>query len=115
MPNKTKSSRDVTQDKEAEQALRKRNAELEAKVAQRTAQLAEATEQLNSVFDAAGDGISVNSLDGKIVAVNDAFVRLHGYSSKVEIIGRHGLDFVAERDRARLEENARQVVVTGKA
>ena len=48
---KTKSHRDVSAGKKAEEVQRKLNAELEEKLAQRTAQLSEATEQLNSIFD----------------------------------------------------------------
>ena len=60
----------------------------------------ESQEKLRIIFDTIGVGITVVDIAGNIVDVNDTVLRMKGYSRK-EVIGRYGLDFVVERDRAR--------------
>ncbi len=75
-------SRDITERKRMEQAIQ------------------ESQEKLRIVFDTIGEGITVVDLAGNIMDVNETVLRMKGYSRK-ELIGRYGLDFVAEIDRAR--------------
>jgi len=42
----------------------------------------ESEEHYRVLFDRANDGIFVSSLDGNLVAVNEAFARMHGYSAE---------------------------------
>ncbi len=60
----------------------------------------ESREKLRVVFDSIGDGITVVDLAGNIIDVNETVLRIKGYSRE-DVIGRYGLDFVAEKDRAR--------------
>lgn len=76
---------DITERKRAEEALR------------------ESQEKLRTVFDSIGDGITVLDLAGNIVDVNETVLRIKGYDRE-DVIGRFGLDFVAEKDHARATE-----------
>ncbi len=46
------------------------------------AQLRDAAQKYSSLFDTTSDGIWINDLDGKIVEVNEAYVRMSGFSKK---------------------------------
>jgi PAS domain S-box-containing protein len=76
---------DITQQKQAEEALR------------------ESEEKLRTVFDSIGDGITVLDLAGNIIDVNETVLRIKGYNRE-DVIGRFGLDFILEKDRARATE-----------
>jgi PAS domain S-box-containing protein len=73
---------DINEQKQAQEALR------------------ESQEKLRTVFDSIGDGITVLDLAGNIIDVNETVLRIKGYNRE-DVIGRFGLDFVAEKDHAR--------------
>jgi PAS domain S-box-containing protein len=65
------------------QMLENRNRELESEVAERRRmadELREREQQYRGVFDATTDGLMISTLEGKIVEVNDAAARMHGYT-----------------------------------
>ena len=81
--------RDITGRRKAEESLRQLKAGLERRVAERTAKLESACQSLREseeryriLFDRATDGIFLLAEDGKLVAVNRSFARMHGYSVK---------------------------------
>jgi two-component system sensor histidine kinase UhpB len=76
---------DITEHKQAEEALR------------------QSQQKLRTVFDSIGDGITVLDLAGNIIDVNETVLRIKGYNRE-DVIGRFGLDFVAEKDRTRATE-----------
>jgi len=80
-------AKDITEQKRAEGALK------------------DSEEKLRTTFETMSDGIAVTDVFGNIVEVNEATVRLHGYSSREDIIGRNALDFIAEKDRAKAGED----------
>jgi PAS domain S-box-containing protein len=76
---------------ESNRALERLNAELETKVADRTADLLETNEQLKkfkTISDRASYGNIITGLDGKVLYVNEAFAAMHGYRID-EVEGRH--------------------------
>jgi len=79
------SLRDITERKQVEAALQ------------------ESQDKLRTVFDSIGDGVTVLDLAGTIVDVNETVLRIKGYNRE-DVIGRFGLDFVPENDRARATE-----------
>lgn len=54
-----------------------------------------------SILNASPDDITVTDLEGKIELVSPAGVKLTGYDSKDEIIGRNILEFIPPEDRER--------------
>jgi diguanylate cyclase (GGDEF)-like protein/PAS domain S-box-containing protein/putative nucleotidyltransferase with HDIG domain len=62
--------------------------------------LRESEEKLRIMFSSIEDGIVVVDLSGNIIDVNQATLRLHGYSSRDELIDRKSLELIAEESRA---------------
>jgi len=67
--------------------VRQHAAEMEQRVAERTAELQKERNQLQTVFDSAGDGIQIMDLDYRVEYCNPAAERIAGYR-RDEIIGR---------------------------
>lgn len=66
-------------------------------------------EKLRSLFDSLADGVIVTDLDGQIVEVNDAVLRILGLEAKGEILEENILTFFAEKDRERVRGSLSQV------
>jgi PAS domain S-box-containing protein len=81
-------TRDISERKRMEQALR------------------ESEEKLRIMFESMRDAVVLTDLNGLVIEVNDATVRMHGYNSKEDIIGRNGLELVAEKDHPKVINGA---------
>lgn len=81
-------SRDITERKKVQEALR------------------ESEEKLRVIFDSMGDAATVVDLQDNITDCNEAAVRLHGFGSKSELIGRKASELVAPVDRERAVKDA---------
>jgi PAS domain S-box-containing protein len=88
-------SRDITERKEAEEALKEKR------------------EQLQKMFESVTDGISVVDLNGIIAEVNQRTVEMHGYKSRDEFLGKSAFALVAPRDHDRIAANMRRAVRRG--
>jgi PAS domain S-box-containing protein len=85
----------ITERREAEEALRKKHQELESRIEQRTAELLRANEELRRlgrqnklILVSAGEGIFGVDSEGRFTFVNPAAAEMLGYEHK-ELIGRH--------------------------
>jgi len=87
--------RDITERKRAEQALQASN------------------EKIRGMFESSTDSITFTDLQGNIVEVNEAAVRLHGYEDRSEMIGLSAFALIAEQDRAFAAENLQETATTG--
>ncbi len=91
--------KNITERKLAEQLSREYKQNLEAQVAQRTAEIAKAEEKFSKAFRLSPNAIS----DGCHIEVNESFCQMIGYSH-AEIIGKTAVELnfwatLAERDR----------------
>lgn len=75
------------------QAEQRYAAELEQRVAERTAELAAQSRRLQAILDSAGEGIQIMDRDGRVLYVNPAAERLTGFTA-AEVVG-HSTRFIA--------------------
>jgi len=70
-------------------------------------------EKLRAVFDSIEEAITVTDIEGNIIDANLAAIRNSGFRSKKGIIGKNGLEFVAEKDRAQCARDIKHMAETG--
>jgi PAS domain S-box-containing protein len=109
---------DLTDQVRAEESLRRLNAELEERVAERTAALESANRELRKAIEEVQDlyenaPVAYHSLDaeGIYVRVNDTELRWLGYT-RDEMIGRHASEFTT-LDLDELDDRVRQNIRDG--
>jgi PAS domain S-box-containing protein len=95
-------SRDITRQKQAEEALKKLNEELELRVNERTVQLAESEEKYRSLVENANEVITIVQ-DGIIKFFGGKASELTGYLPE-EVISKSFLDVVFPDDRQKAME-----------
>ena len=101
--------RDVTEHSRMQKELERYSKHLEDLVEERTLSLKESEERLNTIIQASPEGIVVTDLKGAIVDCNQAVLRLCGYSSKAELVGRSTLELIAKKDQEIVSETLRRL------
>ncbi len=71
--------------------------------------LKESEERLRAMFDSARDGIIIIDLEGNMLQLNDAVLKMTGYSRE-ELIGKSALAFVADDDRMKVIGDMAQTI-----
>lgn len=102
--------RDVTERKQAEEALRALNETLEQRVAERIHALQESEERYRDLFDNASDMIATLTLDEVVTSINRAFSQCLGYARE-DIVGRSWRQFATPASATLVNERIRRVVV----
>ncbi len=92
--------RDITERKQAEEALRQLNVELEQRVAEQTAEIRRQSAYHRSLIEASLDPLVTIGPDGKITDVNAATERVTGLA-RGELIGTDFSDYFTEPDQAK--------------
>ena len=77
--------------------------------------LRESEEKLRFIFEAIGDGVTILDMQGNIVEVNEAAVRMGGHTSKEQLIGRNGLEFIKKEDRDSAANSVMEALSKGRA
>ena len=70
-------------------------------------------EMLQLMFKSVNEGIIVLNLEGVVINANDKLLKLHGFTSRDEIIGKNGFDFIAPEDRGKMNDASRQLFSSG--
>jgi len=86
---------DITRLKQVEEALR------------------DSEEKLRLIFASLPDGVTVTDMNGRIIEENDAGIRLSGFTSKEQVIGLNGFDFIASSDRDKALADLPKIFETG--
>jgi PAS domain S-box-containing protein len=56
-------------------------------------------EKLRAMFEAITSGICVTDLQGNVTEINATLIKLGGFSTRDELIGKNALEFIAPKDR----------------
>ncbi len=96
-------ARDISRRARAEEELRDLNVHLEQRVAEATAEMKEATEELRNIFESSVDMLAVASFDGHFIKINPSFERVLGYSDE-EFLARPFFHFIHPDDVAATQE-----------
>lgn len=96
----------------AESELNRLNAELEQRVADRTAELARAHERLRAILDTAGEGVVFTDSQGAIEYINPALERLTGYTAD-EVLGRNPRLWRSEQTPVSTHQNMWRALLRG--
>jgi PAS domain S-box-containing protein len=107
------SARLIQQLNDAKNQLEEYTDHLEEKVKERTKNLKESEEKLRSIFAASPDSITATDLEGKIIECNEQTVKMHGYASKKELIGKSALVLISSKDHQRAVENTKKTLEQG--
>jgi PAS domain S-box-containing protein len=87
---------------------------LEKMVDERTSELKRSEEKLKSIFVASPDAITATDMNGNVIECNDQTVKMHGYSSREELIGKSAIRLVAKKDQSKAFESMKQAFENGR-
>jgi len=73
----------------------------------------EAAEKIRAMFDAMTEGITVTNMMGKIEDLNEATLRLYGYSGRDDLLGRSSMQLFTRPFWSKAAESVRRALETG--
>jgi two-component system, sensor histidine kinase and response regulator len=105
-------ARDITERVDAENTIRRLNAELEQRVVERTEQWRKSSELLQAVMDGATDVILLEDIDGRFLLVNQAAAKFVGRPVE-EVLGKTVADLFEQEIAKKLRQCELQVLQSG--
>lgn len=75
--------------------------------------LRESEEKYRTLIETSPDPIVLTDMNSKILMVNQQALKLHGYDTEEELVGKNGFDFIAPEDHQRAIEIMRQIFEKG--
>lgn len=90
---------------DSKKALKKHSEHLEELVKSRTEELRRSEEKIRSIFSASPNAVIATDLHGNIVECNKEALKLHGFSSKDELIGKKVFTLIAQKDHQKAIED----------
>lgn len=106
-------STDVTRQKKAEKELKELNETLERRIEERTIQLRESQELYRTMLEIIPVAVVVTDLNMQIVIVNRMALKIHGFDSHEEMIGRNRRELIAPEDQERVVRNNERIKEVG--
>ena len=85
---------DITDRKRAENEIRQLNESLEKRVAERTIELVRSEEKFRALFEGTSQAVILHD-ENRILEVNPSWLRLLGYSSLDDVVGKHPAELSA--------------------
>lgn len=105
--------RDVTQDKKAENELKRQYEELEERLDQRTAELIESEATAKTLLDSPSDTLMQVSTDGRLLDVNEALAQQFGLTANA-MIGKQLDEFLPAEAAQWRKKKIKEVIQSGK-
>ncbi|TET45566.1 hybrid sensor histidine kinase/response regulator [candidate division TA06 bacterium] len=89
--------------------------EKEKRLADAEGALRESEEKLRAMFDSIADTITVTDLEGNIVDMNEAGVRMFGYGSKAELRGLRSIELIEKDQQGEAVDGMKDTLTVGYA
>ncbi len=71
----------------------------------------QSAEKVRAIIESMSDGIAIIDTFGMIVETNEAYVRMHNFNNKDELIGKSPLEIVAPNERERVEKDIKKIII----
>jgi PAS domain S-box-containing protein len=101
------SYKDVTSRRRTEEALKASE--------ERYRNLAEELQRFSTAVNASVDGIVISDMEGRIIELNHAALKLYSANEKKDLTGKNSLELVAPEEREKLIQNMKETVTKGYA
>jgi len=90
---------DITRRKENARCLKEYSEKMEAFVNEKVDEIKAQEEKFETIFNSSPDAITLVDLKGNIIECNEATLRLHGFSSRDELIGKSSFELISLKER----------------
>jgi len=90
---------DITRRKENARCLKEYSEKMDAFVNEKVDEIKAQEEKFETIFNSSPDAITLVDLKGNIIECNEATLRLHGFSSRDELIGKSSFELISLKER----------------